>query len=386
MVERYRIPLLGPNETKFWLLDTTAPMNLVVVARLDVRPAVERSAESRSFSLPLIALGPYNRPRWGPASAEGTLEVLSGRHPDDWLIEAQRLLQVRIGTQGHPPYHAVLLEHGDRATLLLALSHALFDYRSALMAADAFLEGRDPGSLMPACEELLPPHACSAQDADELIDYWWRREAGIRWEAAGLARLAEALPPPAPTHLASRSLTQAQAADLERRCRDEGVSLANALGIATAGASGERAIAYAVDMARFIEPRPSGPGLAISHLQAEVPHAAFWDAARSVRRQLRQGIEAGFAGDRLLDLPRALRQGSLDGIQQNAPASITSAPRSVSSIASDEKRWVVSSARGGGFVVNPVRTDQGLELLACTQTSESGPLHDEICGRLLDAV
>lgn len=378
--------LLGPNETKFWLLDLTAAMNLVVVVRLASSPAIKGSMGSGDFALPLIVPGPHGRPRLGSVSGEGAVEVFPGSHRGDWLPEAQRLLQVRLGTQGNPSYHAVLLEHAEGATLLLALSHVVFDYRSALTAADAFLEGRHPGMPMPACEELLSPRAYSAEDADELLDYWWRREAGIRWEEAGLARMTSALPPPTPTHLGSRKIPRAQAEELERRCRNEGVSLANALAIAVAHASGERAITYAIDMARFIEPPPSGPGLAVSHLQAEVPQGAFWDAARSVRRQLRQGLEAGLAGDRLLDLPRALRQGSLQGIDQSAPATITGAPRLVSGASPDASRWVVSSARGGGFVVNPVRTDSGIKLVACMQTSDAGSLHDDIHERLLDAV
>ncbi|HSP25455.1 MAG TPA: hypothetical protein VLQ65_09785 [Saliniramus sp.] len=381
--------LLGPNETKFWLLDLTAPMNLVVVARLGARPPIEALTQSGTFLLPLSKLGPHDRPRWGSRSADGVVEVISGSRREDWLPQAERLLQVRVGTQGHPPFHAVLLEHGEGATLLLALSHALFDYRSALMAVEAFLAGHDPGAPMPACEELLPTGAYSDEDADDLIDYWWRRDAGIRWEAAGLARLAAALPPATPTRLASSGLTRDDAEALERRCREEGVSLANALAVAASSASGETAVAFAIDMARFIDPPPSGPGLAISHLTAEVPPGNFWEAARAVRRQLREGIEAGLAGDRLLDLPRALRQGGLDGIARSAAVTVTGAPRPAQAAAGAESctaRWVVSSARGGGFVINPVRSDQGIELLASLETSDDPALHDEIRARLLRAV
>lgn len=378
--------LLGPNETKFWLLDLTAPMNLVVVVRLGSRPAIEMLAESGAFSLPLSAPGQYGRPRWGASSSEGVVEVFRASHHDDWLAQAQRLLLVRVGKVGHPPYHAVLLEHARGATLLLTLSHALFDYRSALCATEAFLAGREPGPLMPACEELLPADAYRLEDADELIDFWWRREAGIRWEAAGLERLASVLPSSAATQLASRRLTQEQGEGLQRRFADEGVSLANAVAVATSRASGEKALTHAIDMTRYIEPRPSGPGLAISHLHAEVTDGSFWDQARAVRRQLRDGIESGRAGDNLLALPRVLRQASLDGIARSAPASITSAPRAMrSTLAPDEARWVVSSARGGGFVVNPLKDDQGIALLLCSASNDSRALHDDICEQLLHA-
>ena len=179
MVDR----LLSPNETKFWLLDVVAPMNVVVVVVLagTIDPD---GLKPLAFRLPSVVIGRGQRLRWTDSGVGSEFEALPEADPDAaWRGHAEQLLEARVGTEQHPPFCARLLCGEARSTLLLALNHALVDYRAGLWLAESFLRGIEPVPLAPACEELLPADAYGRADAEALIDAWWSRRAAERWEA-----------------------------------------------------------------------------------------------------------------------------------------------------------------------------------------------------------
>jgi hypothetical protein len=343
--------LLSPNETKFWLLDWTAPMNSIGVIE---RAGGASPVSSDRFTLPVVRVGRQSRPRWGETAMPGVVEresVASGR---DWLAAAERLQNIRIGTEGHPPWHAVIQDHPDGATLIFAVNHALTDWRTCVHVARCFLAGVEPGELAPACEELLPPSSFSDRAAATLLDGWWTSRAGARWEALGLTQLAAAFPPPAPTHFAAQCLTAEATARLTARCEAEGVSLNNALAIALRDAMAPLAsVAHSVDMHRFIRPPPEpGPGLAVAHVFTPLAAGEFWEAARDNRAALFEAIRGGGAGDALLQLPRVLL-GKMPP-REAAAMTITGAPTVGARNGVDAKEdmeLVLSSARGGGGIL-----------------------------------
>lgn len=380
--------LLSPNETKFWLLDVSSPMNVVTVVHLRGRPDPGQCDVPEAFRLPSIFIGHHGRPRWGGAQTGGTVEVLEEADAGAaWAGHAERLLQMRLGSEGYPPFHVTFLCGESRSALLLAIPHALADYRSALWLADAFLEGIAPGGHAPACEELLPLECYTNAGAETLIDGWWSQRAALRWEAAGVDTLTGALPEPCRTRLSPVGLSKEQTAGLDARCAAEGVNLNSAVAVAIRNATGLSEIAHAVDMTRFIEPEPpSGPGLAISHVFTNSPDGMAWDAARSVHAQLFDRLYSGAAADALLTLPVALEQGAVTS--RIAAATITGAPSQRNSgcagTADVISRWVVSSARGGGFVVGLAREGDSLQLIGCLREEDDGNLIGNIAAQLLE--
>src|SRR5690348_1674766 len=149
---------------------------------------IERAADAPApalphrFTVPVARIGKQSRPRWVEAMIPGVLERESVASPQDWLAAAERLQSVRVGTEGHPPWHAVIQDHPGGTTLVLAVNHALTDWRTALHVARSFLADADPGDLAPACEELLPPTSFADPAAASLIEAWWTSRAGERWE------------------------------------------------------------------------------------------------------------------------------------------------------------------------------------------------------------
>jgi hypothetical protein len=343
--------LLSPNEAKFWLLDCVAPMNSVIVVRT---AAVSRSrGMPRHFAVPVVHTDAQLRPRWGEADRPGVLLHEDVEDDRAWLATAQRLLDVRVGSAGHPPWHAVLQHHRDGETLLLAVNHALTDWRTSLQVAHAFLADRHPGPLAPPCEEMLPPTLFGAADAAALIDGWWSGRAGARWQALGLDGLTGVLPRQVPTKFALLRLTQADTARLQGRCEAEGASLNSVLAIALRDTMRIDVVAHSVDLDRFIRPAlPPGPGLAVTHVFTPLTPGPFWDAARDNRADLFAQIRDGAAGDMLLTLPRSLLGGAPS--YQPAAMTITGAPTVGTRGTADpaaEMQLVLSSARGGGGII-----------------------------------
>lgn len=369
--------LLSPNETKFWLMDLLAPMNSVVVLRC--RDALVASAlrAPSAFRLPRIIVDTHQRPRWGEDAAPGVVEEMTASGEDAWLPVAERLTGVRVGTAGHPGWHAVLLHHAQASDLVFAVHHALTDFRTGLWAAHCFLEGADPGPLAPACEDLLPPELFGAPDAESIVEQWWLARASARWEAAGLERLAANLPPPCGTRLELAGLDEAETLAFDLACKREGVTANGAVAVALRDEAGARVVAHSVDLSRFIRPEPDdGPGLAISHAFTPVPDGDFWETAREVRAALYDAIDSGAAGDQLLILPRALLASGRDAAGVEAPFTLTGAPtlsRRADAYSRYRMQLVVGSPRAGGGVVILSR-DQGRLRLVGSSPSGSPPL------------
>jgi hypothetical protein len=341
--------LLSPNEAKFWLLDWVAPMNSIVVHRA---ASIEVGDVLRHFRVPVVHIDPQSRPRWGEADRQGVLQREDTADAAGWLSVATRLLDVRVGSAGHPPWHAVVQRDPAGATLILAVNHALTDWRTSLHVARAFLADRDPGPLAPPCEEMLPASSFGAPDAEALLDAWWSGRAGARWQALGLEGLTAILPRQASTRFGLLRLSHADTERLLGRCEAEGVSLNGALAIALRDTMRIDAVAHSVDMERFIRPPPpAGPGLAVAHVFTRLRPGPFWDAARDNRADLFGEIRDGAAGDTLLALPRLLMGGA--PTYQPAAMTITGAPTfGVRDAAEpDAMQLVMSSARGGGGIM-----------------------------------
>ena len=356
--------LLSPNEAKFWLLDWVAPMNsIVVVQGTAPRPHPE---VPRRFTVPVVHLDAQSRPRWGEADRPGVLQREDVADDMAWLTAAQRLLDVRVGSAGHPPWHAVVQQYRGGTTLILAVNHALTDWRTSLHVAGAFLADEHPGPLAPPCEEMLPPTSFGGEDTDALLDGWWSRRAAARWQALGRDRLTAILPRPAPTRFALLRLTPDDTARLRSRCEAEGASLNGALAVALRDTTGIAAVAHSVDMDRFVRPPPPpGPGLAVAHVFTPLASGAFWDAARDNRADLFAQIRDGAAGDTLLALPRLLMGGAPS--YQPAIMTITGAPTVGTRQAVDPDvamQLVMSSARGGGGIVIISSHRDSLQLIA----------------------
>src|SRR4051794_27352746 len=244
-------------------------------------------AAPHRFTLPVARIGRQSRPRWAEATIPGVLERESVGSPQDWLAAAERLQGVRVGTEGHPPWHAVIQEHSTGTTLVFAVNHALTDWRTSLHVARCFLADADPGDLTPPCEELLPPSSFADPAAASLIDAWWTSRAGERWETLGIEKLIEAFPPPATTRFAMQCLTPEATEQLARRCADEGVPPNSALAVALRDVMHLNVVVQAIDMQRFIRPPPTpGPGLAIAHVFTPLAAGPFWEAARDHRAEL----------------------------------------------------------------------------------------------------
>ncbi|MGH7031628.1 MAG: hypothetical protein ACREEZ_14525 [Stellaceae bacterium] len=359
--------LLSPNEAKFWLLDWAAPMNSIAVIERAEGASPVAVAPPRRFALPVVCVGRQSRPRWGAATMPGMIERESMASEWDWLAAAERLQGVRVGSAGHPPWHAVIQQHTQGTTLVFAVNHALTDWRTCLHVARSFLADADPGDLAPACEELLPSNCFADPAAASLLDGWWTSRAGARWEALGLARLAQAFPPPAISRFAVEHLTLDVTARLARRCETEGVSLNSALAITLRDVMPPLdSVAHSVDMHRFIRPPPApGPGLAVAHVFTPLAAGAFWEAARDNRAALFEAIRGGGAGDALLQLPRVLL-GRMPP-REAAAMTITGAPTVGTRNGADanqDMELVLSSARGGGGILILSRRRGALQLVA----------------------
>lgn len=382
--------LLSPNEAKFWLLDRAAPMNSVVVLQRAGGFALDPDG---AFALPGIELGRQLRPRWTTPGAPGSLRREEAESDTDWLSEAEELLDERVGTEGQPGWRATVQDHPGGSTLVLAVNHALTDWRRSLLVARSFVRGStSPGELAPPCEELLPASAFSAPDAGELIEEWWTSRAGTLWETAGLERLTAVLPPPARTRLRLARLPQAETDRLQRRCEAEGVSLNSALAIAVRDVMELSAVAHSVDMERFIRPAPRpGPGLAVSHVFTALPPGEFWEAARENRSLLFEQIKAGAAGDALLVLPRLLLRPGTTPSYERAAMTITGGPtvRSRHDPSGDDEdevmQVVLSSARGGGGILILSFHGRCLQLVAGSPEDQPEVPLPAIVDRLLSA-
>lgn len=356
--------LLSPNEAKFWLLDWVAPMNSIVVVQRT--GAIDVPDSPRQFTVPVVHTDGQTRPRWGQADRPGILQREDTADATAWVSTAQRLLDVRVGSAGHPPWHAVVQQHPGGDTLVLAVNHALTDWRTSLHVARAFLADQHPGPLAPPCEEMLPTTSFGATDADSLLDAWWSSRAGARWQALGLEALTAILPRQASTRFNLLRLDQAETDRLFGRCEAEGVSLNGALAIALRDVMRIEAVAHSVDMKRFIRPPPApGPGLAVAHVFTRLRPGAFWDAARDNRADLFGEIRDGAAGDTLLALPRLL-MGAAPAYQP-ARMTITGAPTVGMRSAADPDtamQLVLSSARGGGGIMILSTFGDCLQLIA----------------------
>lgn len=375
--------LLSPNEAKFWLMDWRAPMNTVIVTRTSGR--VEPDAlVGTGFTVPMVALDRHQRPRWAITDAAGEVEEIAG---GDWLAVAERLLDRRVGTEGHPPWHAAVMQQDDASTVVLAVNHAVADYRTGQWLADHLLAGTWPGDMAPACEEVLPAKLYGGEESLDLVDEWWLSRASARWEAIGLDRLAAVLPPPGCSRLDVVRLSEDDTAALQARMDDEGVSLNGAVAVALRDLIGAGRVAHAVDMSRFVRPPlPDGPGVAVSHVFADSPAGEFWEAARGVRGAIFERIQSGEAGDALLILPRALlREG---GAFVSEPSAVTVSgfptyrrPEDIG--AGHPMQIVLSSARGGGDVVMLTYDEGRLQLIGCSPEGREGIDLGALAGRLL---
>ncbi|MGE5272066.1 MAG: hypothetical protein ACM3JG_20605 [Thiohalocapsa sp.] len=385
--------LLSPNEAKFWLLDSVAPMNsIVVIECAEDRPP---PALPREFRLPVVRLGKQGRPRWWESDAPGVLAYEEVAGDMAWLDAAERLQQVRVGQEGQPPWHAVVQRHDAAMTLVLAVNHALSDWRSALHIASCLLADKDPGALLPACEEMLPATLFADPEAEALIDAWWSSRAGARWEALGLSALTAHLPPPAATRFAVQRLDAATTERLRERLASEGVSLNNALAVALRDVMMGRevmqldAVAHAVDMQRFIRPPPApGPGLAVAHVFTPLGDGEFWEAARDNRGALFEAVRGGAAGDALLALPRALLGGDAPRYEA-AAMTITGAPTVGGREGEDiayPMQLVLSSARGGGGILILSHHRDCLQLVAGTPDGQRAVPLPAIIARLIEAI
>lgn len=347
--------LLSPNEAKYWLMDYSAPMNSVVVMRSESRLVLQDLQQTSAFKLPSIALDANSRPRWTEPQDGGVVSEVFDEDEFTWLRTAEKLTDVRVGTQGNPPWHAVVVQHEQGSTLVFAVHHSLTDYRTSLWVAHCFLNGVAPGPLAPACEELLQPSAFGRPDAEELVRQWWLNRASLRWNTIGVPRLVSFLPQPCKSRLRSLRFSAYETEVFQARCEKEGVTLNGAVAIAMREAFGMRRIAHSIDLSRFIKPAlEDGPGLAISHLFTDIGDEDFWASARDVRAKLFDQLMAGAAGDELLSLPLALLLSTHDSSSKATDATITGGPtlkRRDNSYAAYSSQLVVGSSRAGGNVI-----------------------------------
>jgi hypothetical protein len=381
--------LLSPNEAKFWLLDWVAPMNCVIV--VERTEPFTRTEPPRHFKLPVAEIDARSRPRWVEADQPGVITHEAATVETDWLEAATRLLDRRVGSAGHPPWAAIIQHHPDRTTLLLAVNHALTDWRTSLHVAHAFLADADPGPMAPACEEVLPASVFGAADADDLIDAWWSSRASARWHATGLDGLTAILPRADATRFSLQRLSLETTGLIQARCEADGVSLNGAVAIALRDAMGLAAVAHSVGMERFVRPAlPAGPGVAVAHVFTPLGPGPFWDAARDNRAALFTQIRDGAAGDTLLALPRLLL--GAEPRYQPAVMTITGAPTvgtrgaaEAEAAAGIAMQLVLSSARGGGGIMILSYHRGCLQLIAGTPASLPDVPLQAVIDRLLAA-
>jgi hypothetical protein len=280
-----------------------------------------------------------------------------------------------VGTEGHPPWHGVVVREPETTTLVFAMHHSLTDYRTGLWAAHCFVKGVAPGPLAPACEDLLDPSAYASPDADELIEQWWLARAGARWHAVGIEKLARFLPAPCRTRLSAIRFGREESDAFNAACEREGVTLNGAVAVALRDAIGARRVGHSIDLSRFIKPPPGdGTGIAISHLSTEVGEGDFWSAARDVRAKLFEQLMAGAAADELLVMPRALLQSAEATAGTAAPIVITGGPtlkRRDHAYDGYAKQLVVGSPRAGGNVLILSHDEGRLELLSSCPADQS---------------
>jgi hypothetical protein len=272
-----------------------------------------------------------------------------------------------------PPWYAVELRGATHTTLVLAVNHAVTDWRTALTVGHAFLEDRHPGAMAPPCEEMLPESFYGDPDAGALIDGWWSARAAARWEALGIERLISILPPATPTHFAVHKFDAEATERINMRCEDEGASLNGVLAVAMRDVMGIDNVAHAVGLERFIRPAPpEGPGLAVSHVFTRLDRGEFWESARQSRDTLFQEIRNGAAGDALLPLPKFLLKPDTPPSYDKATMTITGAPTASAKARREdiEMELVVSSARGGGNILILSHDRDCLQLIAGTSAGQ----------------
>lgn len=166
-----RLRALGNIERGCWLIDQTAPMNVVVVAEVHGALALERLryalalVQQRHPLLRVCVQTESGEPCYFTSDAAVPLEVIERRSPTHWqeLAISERNRPLRWNT---PPLLRVTVLHGEDASdLVITLHHMISDGASAIyFVRDLLLAYRGPSSpgtlaampVRPSLETLMP--------------------------------------------------------------------------------------------------------------------------------------------------------------------------------------------------------------------------------------
>ena len=370
-------------------MDVRVPMNVIAIAPLGSHVPHEIMSAARTVRLPSLVVGRQDRPRWTTAGADPLVEAMTVPDPHEaWIGHAERLLASRVGTEGHPSCRVLVLQGRSNATLLLAMHHALADYRSGLFMLRRLLAGRPAGRLAGPLEDALPESAFGRADAARRLDEWWSQRASLIWAQAGLQRLAANMPAAGSTRIRITWLSAEQTQAIDRQRRHLGMGMNAAIAVAIARAASLDSVSHAIDMTRYLPSwTTEGPGIAISHLYTPVGAGGFREAARAVQGSLREQMGRGAAGDQLLALPDSLFRGRVDAEAHPEAAGITGVP--VQSVAGlpdlpelarlrIESQFAIGPASAGGCVINLFRDHGRLGLIVSLRPDDPADLGERI--------
>ncbi|MSP60837.1 MAG: hypothetical protein EXR72_10940 [Myxococcales bacterium] len=249
---------LSAAERAVWLMDRAAPLNGVIVARIEgpldtagVRAGLAR-LQRRHPLLRAHVGGDLRAPRFvDPGATAATpvaLRVLRRRSDQHWEEVAEEELNLPFDPHGAPLMRAALLEGDGAHDLVLAHHHMISDALSAVSQVRELLEcaaGLAPGEepsfpLRPAMNDLFPAAGRGVGRLGALGSFVWQ-QAG-RTLAARPRRLAvdeQVAPAARKSRVLHHALTEGETASLAARARKESTTVQGALQAALLLAAGD---------------------------------------------------------------------------------------------------------------------------------------------------
>ena len=318
---------LGSNEKAFWRLSESSPLNFAVLAR--VRPGLDPD-RVRGALAALQTRHPLLRARierrgadpwfvWPDAPPAIPLEVQTVDHAA-WKPPIEDALRRVVAWDQAPLARALLLDHGDGATLVLLFHHSTADGVGATYAVRDLLWHATTGATHSPAVHARSVAAESALPARSRGLRGGLKRLGV---LAGIATAGRQPPLRYPMrrfsaphertfHTDPVDLDEATTAALAARARATGSSVHGAISAAllfavarAAGLDGERTVALGspINVRDQLSPpvgEQLGMYLGVSQFRGAVaPSTRFWDLARAIRARITDDVETGRAVDSL---------------------------------------------------------------------------------------
>ncbi len=322
---------LGAFESALTFSDRHAPLNVVVVLRLEAGPspaALRRALDAVQARHPLLrarirtVAGRYV---FGPCR-DGAIALRLAERDDGeaWVREAEAELETRLDAGAGVPARCAYLEApasgpGD-CEVLLTFHHAFMDGASAvslvrelLAACGAADAGAEPGlgeplAPLPAAEDLFPPACQGGRRRARLAGFLLRQlgqEIADRWRARG--RWHPPISGPTRNRILSFRLSGAETKALVRRSRRRRLTLHSAFDAALLLAVSRhlyprqslplRHLVFA-DLRPYLKPPVAAENLGayfsmLRFCSSIAPESSLWRLAREINARVHAGVRRG---------------------------------------------------------------------------------------------